>query len=121
MRVKISYGVELDQIPEEVQKLFDSVMQWQDTLSRQADTIDDLLEAEELRACLSVMEKMRETLGKLDSRLADLSQIVDGYDTYMKQIGAENELSTSEGRPIVDPPSSNVVSGTEQSDGSEIE
>ena len=48
MRVKISYGVELDQIPEEVQKLFDGVNEWQETLSKQGDTVEDLLETEEL-------------------------------------------------------------------------
>jgi BMFP domain-containing protein YqiC len=121
VRVKISYGVELDQIPEEVQKLFDSVMQWQDTLSRQSDTIDDLLATEEFDACVSVMEKMRMTLGKMDSRLSDLSSILEGYDNYIKQTGVENELSTSERRPVVDTASSHAVSRAEQSDGSEDE
>ncbi len=121
MRVKISYGIEVEKVPEEIQKLFDSVADWQDTLSKQSDTIDDLLGTEELDACLSVMHKMRMTLANMDSRLMDLSNILEGYNNYIKQSGVENELSTPERRPVVDPPSSNVVSGTEQSDGSEIE
>ena len=50
MRVKISYGVELDQIPEEVQNLFDGVGEWMHTLSKQGDTVEDLLATEELEA-----------------------------------------------------------------------
>jgi hypothetical protein len=66
VRVKISYGVELDQIPEEVQKLFDNVGEWKHTLSKQADTVHDLLTTEELESCVSVMNKMRETLANYD-------------------------------------------------------
>lgn len=119
MRVKISYGVELDQIPEEVQNLFDGVGEWIHTLSKQGDTIDDLLTTEELEACVSVMNKMRETLGKMDSRIEDLSSILEGYNAYIKQIGVEND--PSERRPVVDTTSSNVVQGTEESYGSNDE
>ena len=90
-RVKISYGVELDQIPEEVQNLFDSVGEWMHTLSKQADTIHDLLSAEELGACVSVMNKMRATLAKMDARIEDLSMITEGYNIYIKQNGAEDD------------------------------
>ena len=119
MRVKISYGVELDQIPEEVQKLFDGVTDWQDTLSKQGDTIDDLLETEELEACVSVMNKMRETLAKIDARIEDLSMILEGYNIYMKQNGEEN--APPERRPVVDTTGSDVVSGAEESYGSDDE
>ena len=119
MRVKISYGVELDQIPEEVQKLFDEVTNGLHSLEKQSDTIDDLLESEEIDPCISLMTKMRETLGKMDSRITDLSSILGGYSAYLKQSGAENE--PSERRPVVDTTSSNVVSGPEESYGGDVE
>ena len=119
MRVKISYGVELDQIPEEVQNLFDGVNEWVHTLSKQADTIEDLLATEELGACVSVMNKMRETLGNMDARIEDLSLILRGYEAYMKQNGAQNE--PPERRPAMDTTSSDVVQGTGESDGSDDE
>ena len=119
MRVKISYGVELDQIPEEVQNLFDGVGEWKHTLSKQADTVHDLLATEELESCVSVMNKMRQTLAKMDARIEDLSNILAGYNTYMKQNGVEND--PPERRPVVDTTSSNVVSGTKESDGSDDE
>lgn len=118
-RVKISYGVELDQIPEEVQNLFDGVGEWMHTLSKQSDTIEDLLETEELEACVSVMNKMRETLSKMDARIEDLSSILTGYNAYMKQNGAEDD--SPERRPVVDTTSSDVVQGAEESYGSDDE
>jgi BMFP domain-containing protein YqiC len=119
VRVKISYGVELDQIPEEVQKLFDNVGEWKHTLSKQADTVHDLLTTEELESCVSVMNKMRETLAKMDARIEDLSSILEGYNIYMKQNGAEDD--PSERRPVVDTASSDVVQGTEEPYGSDDE
>ena len=119
MRVKISYGVELDQIPEEVQNLFDGVNEWMHTLSKQGDTIEDLLATEELEACASVMNKMRETLAKMDARIEDLSNILTGYNIYIKENGVEDD--PSERRPVVDTTGGNVVSGPEESDGSDDE
>ena len=118
-RVKISYGVELDQIPEEVQNLFDGVGEWMHTLAKQSDTIEDLLATEELEACVSVMNKMRATLAKMDARIEDLSMITEGYNIYMKQNGVEDD--PSERRPVVDTTSSDVVQGAEESYGSDDE
>ena len=119
MRVKISYGVELDQIPEEVQKLFDVVGEALHTLDKQSDTIDDLLQSEEVESCISLMNKMRDTLGKMDARIADLSLILEGYNNYLNQNGVRNE--PPERRPVVDTTGSDVVPGTGQSDGGEAE
>lgn len=118
-KVKISYGVELEDIPEEVQKLFDGITVWMDTLSKQSDTIDDLLETEELESCVSVMDKMRRTLATMDARILDLANILQGYNNYMKQVGEQNE--PSERRSTVDTSSNNVVQRPEQSDGGEVE
>lgn len=119
MRVKISYGVHIEKVPEEVQKLFDDLNIWMEKLSKQQDTVDDLLETGELESCVAIIDKMRQTMGDMDSRLSDLAGILQGYNAYLKQTGEQNE--TSEGRSTVDTPSSYAVQGTEQSDGSEIE
>ena len=50
-RVKISYGVELDHVPEEVQNLFVSVYNSSETLVIQAEMVQDLLDTEELQRC----------------------------------------------------------------------
>lgn len=119
MRVKISYGVDVEKVPDEVQKLFDDISIWMEKLSKQQDTVDDLLETGELESCVAIMDKMRRTMGDMDSRLLDLTAILQGYNAYLKQTGAENE--TSEGRSTVDTSSGNVVPRTEQPNGSEDE
>lgn len=119
MRVKISYGVDIEDIPEEVQKLFDGVADWLEKLSKQQDTVDDLLETEELESCVVIMNKMRETLGSADARLLDLISILQGYNAYIKQSGEQDEAS--ERRSPVDTTGGNVVQGSEQPDGSEVE
>ena len=118
-RVKISYGVEIEQVPDEVQKLFDDLNIWMDKLSKQQDTIDDLLETREFESSVAIMDKMRQTMSDMDSRIADLSGILQGYNTYIKQLGEEDD--TPERRPTMDPPSGNAIQGSAQSDGSENE
>ena len=77
MRVKISYGIELDDLPDEIKKLYDSVSEWIRILDNQADTAEDLLEAEEYESCLSMMNKMQETMVKMDSRIGDVHNILE--------------------------------------------
>ena len=119
MRVKISYGIDLEELPEEVTKLYDSVAQWVSTIEKQSDTNEDLLEEQEFESCLSMMTKMRETMGKIDARLDDICNILEGYVLYNKENGENHE--PRERRPDMDPTSSDVISGTEISDGSNDE
>ena len=120
-RVRISYGVELDQIPEEVQNLFVSVHSSSEALVIQSEMVQDLVDTEELQAAAGLMTKMRETLGNMDARIADLSSVLEGYNNYMEQSGVENESHPPEGRPIMDTPSSDVVPRGAEPDGSENE
>ena len=120
-RVKISYGVELDHIPEEVQNLFVSVHSSSETLVIQSEMVQDLLDTEELEAAEGLMTKMRKTMGDMDARIADLSSVLVGYNNYMEQSGAENELQPPEGGSVMDTPSSDAVPRSEESHGSENE
>jgi hypothetical protein len=120
-RVKISYGVELDHVPEEVQNLFVSVHSSSETLVIQSEMVQDLLDTEELEAAEGLMTKMRKTMGDMDARIADLSSVLVGYNNYMEQSGAENESQPPEGGPVMDTPSSDAVPRSEESHGSENE
>tara|TARA_R110002072_G_scaffold214691_1_gene371895 strand:- start:158 stop:535 length:378 start_codon:yes stop_codon:yes gene_type:complete len=120
-RVKISYGVELDHVPEEVQNLFVSVYNSSETLVIQAEMVQDLLDSEELQAAEGLMTKMRKTMGDMDARIADLSSVLVGYNNYMEQSGAENEQQPPEGRPVMGTPSSDAVPRSEESHGSDDE
>ena len=84
-RVKISYGVELDHIPEEVQNLFVSVYNSSETLVIQAEMVQDLLDSEELQAAEGLMTKMRKTMGDMDARIAELSSVLVGYNNDIEQ------------------------------------
>ena len=120
-RVKISYGVELDHIPEEVQNLFVSVHSSSEALVIQSEMVQDLLDSEELQAAEGLMTKMRKTMGDMDARIADLSSVLVGYNNYMEQSGAENELQPPEGGSVMDTPSSDAVPRSEESHGSDDE
>ena len=120
-RVKISYGVELDHVPEEVQNLFVSVHSSSEALVIQSEMVQDLLDSEELQAAEGLMTKMRKTMGDMDARIADLSSVLVGYNNYMEQSGAENELQPPEGGSVMDTPSSDAVPRSEESHGSDDE
>jgi len=116
-RVKISYGVELDHVPEEVQNLFTSIHTSSEMLVIQADMVQDLLDTEELQAAEGLMTKMRKTMGDMDARIADLSSVLVGYNNYMEQSGAENESQAPEGRSVMGAPSSNVIPRSAEPNG----
>ena len=119
MRVKISYGINIEDLPEEVDHLFTPVFDQALKLSSQVKSIDSLLDDDDTEAALSLMNKMRETMADMDLRLADLTSILDGYNTYKNQEEVSNDLH--EGRPTMAATSSPALSGDEQSDGSEVQ
>lgn len=106
MRVKISYGVDLENIPTEVSELFDFVWQRNKRVEHQIDTINSIIE-EDTEGALALMKKMRSTLGEMDSRLSDLCLILEGYDQFKKQQEVNNEIQ--QGRPTMDTTSSDDV------------
>ena len=118
MRVKLSYSVDIEKIIEEVSMLFDYVADKEYSVNNQVETIADLLAEERPEGALALMQKMRNSLGEMDARLADLTLILEGYIQYQEQQEVNNE--TSSGRPAVDTASDNAVQGTEQPDGGEV-
>ena len=99
MRVKISYGVEIEEVPNEIEELFDFVYSKKHNTDKQLDLVERLIEERDLSAAIVIIDKLRQTLAKMDNRLADISQIAAGYVAYREQEGVQN---VSEGRPSVD-------------------
>lgn len=97
MRVKISYGADISEVPEEVDQLYTYVSSKARSIVRQSETIEERLEEEDLQGCLFLIDKMRKTLALMDQRLSDLEMISVGYLTHMK-----GEEHVSDGRPSVD-------------------
>ena len=122
MRVKISYGVEVEDVPEEVNALFTYVYHKQRALAKSVESIESLLEDEDTVASLQLMNKMRETMAEMDGRLSDLALILQGYNQFVEQQGVNNESSKIQaGGPVVATPSSNDVQGQREPDSSEAE
>lgn len=114
MKVKLSYTVELEEIPQELVLLFENIFTRSRAFAYQAETADALLTDGDIEPALTIINKMRLTMIEMDSRLADLSSIAEGYLAYTKQ-GEDNEIRS--GRPIVDTASSDAVQGREQPNG----
>ena len=98
MRVKISYGADISEVPEEVDQLYTYVSAKARYILRQSEIIEDQLVNEDLQGCLFLIDKMRKTIALMDQRLSDLEMISVGYLTHMK--GDEH---VPNGRPVMDP------------------
>lgn len=96
MRVKISYGADIDEVPEEVEQLFSYVSEKVKSLKVQTEHIEDAFAEEEMDIALPLIEKMRRTLASLDQRLSDIDMISAGYLNYKQ---GEQDVPT--GRPLV--------------------
>lgn len=116
MRVRISYGTEIEDVPEELQQLFRFVSEKTDTMCRQVRQIDEFITEEEIESSNIMIDKLRKTLSLIDQRLADIQSIGSGYVNYKQSEGVDN---ATEGRPSVDTAGDNSVGeDTEQPTGS---
>jgi len=106
LRVKISYGVDISEIPQEIVALLDYVYNKKCALDKQLDVVDDFAENEDIESLPPIIEKARRTLMDLDSRLADIESIARGYSNYIN----EGEEDVHEGRSTVDTVTSNSAS-----------
>jgi len=119
LRVKISYGTEISEVPNEVSDLFGFVYEKAVKVETQTKLIDDLLLHEDTQAALQLMNRMRETLAEMDGRLSDLALILDGYNNFIKNQGVQNELHN--GRPAVDTAGDATVQGVEQPSSDQVQ
>ena len=96
MRVKISYGADIEEVPEEVEQLFTYVTEKVKNIKVQTEHIEDALAEEEIDMALPLIDKMRRTLASLDQRLSDIEMISSGYLNYKQ---GDRDVPT--GRPPV--------------------
>lgn len=116
MRVRISYGVDIEEVPDEIEELFDFIYRRKINIDKQIDLIERLIEEKDLEAAVATMDKLRLTLGKMDNRIADISSIAQGYIAYKEQEGVQD---VSEGRPSVDTVGHSAVDSTSEQPGSD--
>ena len=116
MRVRISYGVDIEEVPEEIKELFDFVYSKKHNIDKQLGLVERLIEEKDLAAAVVIMDKLRLTLAKMDNRIADISQISTGYIAYREEEGVQD---VSEGRPSVDTVQYSVADPTPEQPGSD--
>jgi hypothetical protein len=104
VRVKISYGVDIEDVPSEIEQLFDFVYEKKLKFENQLELAEKLLEEAELESAIEIMDKLRLTLAEMDNRIIDVSSIAQGYVQYKEQ-EQEQEAGAndvSERGPFVD-------------------
>lgn len=97
MRVKISYGAEMEEVPEEISQLYTYVSEKVRKIQRQTEQIENLLHDEEIESTLSLLDNMRRSLAAVDKRLSDIEMISVGYLNHTK---GEDDVPSR--RPSVD-------------------
>lgn len=90
MRVRISYGADTEEIPQELEQLFMFVSEKSHSVSRQISQIEEFLADEEIEAATNLMDKLRLGLAAIDNRVADINNIASGYINYKQNEGVED-------------------------------
>ncbi len=100
MRVRISYGMEIEDIPNKAADLgYDALSELQDAAQQLNKAISNIEEADgDYSMVLSMIEKVRLKLTKSDLIITDLQAILEGLNNYHN-----GEQNVSERRPTMDP------------------
>jgi hypothetical protein len=98
MRVRIQYGVELEEVPETVSNLIEEEAGLLSWCSHTIDEVCSALVQEEpnIKFALNKMDKVRQKLGSLDARLVDMEALLQGYD-------AASNPTEPQQSPIIEP------------------
>ena len=100
MRVRISYGMEIEDVPEKAADLgYDALDALQHAVRQLDKALSNIGESDhDYSMVLSMLEKVRLKLTKTDLIIVDLEAILNGLNHY--HIGEQN---VSERRPTMDP------------------
>lgn len=77
MKVKISYTVELDEVPNQVYKFL--INEKMNTISKDYDNLLSLIIESRTEQALDEIDTFRRNLALIDQRLDDAQSILDGY------------------------------------------
>lgn len=105
MRVRISYGVELEEIPEHVETIGETALIELRLATQQlSKALENIQECDkDYSTIMNMMDKVRFKLNKSDMIISDVQNILEGLNNYYN---GENDVS--ERGPIVDTSRSTV-------------
>jgi len=114
MRVRISYGIDIRDIPQQAETLgCASAIELQtalETLQRALDNIDEC--ENDYSLINSMLEKVRLKLTKTDLIITDLQAILEGLNNYYN-----GEQNVSERRPTLDPRGDTTTTAEDNGEG----
>jgi DNA repair exonuclease SbcCD ATPase subunit len=93
MRVRLSYSVELDEVPHKVSDLMGEEQYSLSSLGYDFESIIDRLEEEDpnLPNIIKRLDEARRSLAALDTRLMECQSILEGYQNALNSSPDENE------------------------------
>jgi len=99
MRVRISYSVDLDNVPEECSRMLQEASAKINEIHEEVESLVDQLNTENTIGwrCKNIIDRCRRKLGKIDAILADNDMILEGYFTAMENEKKESSDVASEG------------------------
>ena len=114
MRVRISYGIDIRDIPQQAQTLGrDSASELQTALETLHRALDNIEECEnDYSLIITMLEKVRLKLTKTDLIITDLQAILDGLNNYYN-----GEQNVSERRPTLDPSGDTTATTEDNGEG----
>ena len=91
MRVTLSYSVELEDVPEHVSQLIDDEWERISYCDHIIQEVMDCLKTEDIAtdSAIKKIDKIRRTLGSIDTRLKESANILQGYKDATEQPQAE--------------------------------
>tara|TARA_R110001583_G_scaffold23235_1_gene86084 strand:+ start:12697 stop:13035 length:339 start_codon:yes stop_codon:yes gene_type:complete len=100
MRVRISYGVELEEIPEQAENIgYKSIQEMEEAITTLKKAVGFINEStDDHSQILKMLEKVRLKLTKTDLIITDLQAILQGLQNYYN-----GEQNVSERRSTMDP------------------
>jgi hypothetical protein len=88
MKATISYSVEIEDIPYEIQNLIKDV-QWD--LQKKLDELCSLIQEEDFSAAHESINNINFNLQRTFGRLIDVRQLIDGYVDVVNQLNSKQE------------------------------
>jgi hypothetical protein len=114
MRVRISYGIELEDIPADVERRAVSAIQdLKDTTEQLSKAVGLIAEVDgDYKLVISMLDKVRMRLTNSDLIITDIQAILEGLQNYHN-----GEKNVSERRPSVDPSGDTTTSPENNGEG----
>jgi hypothetical protein len=99
MRVRISYGVEIEDIPEQAETLgYDALAELEQSMDSLRKALANIEEcSNDYSLVVEIIEKARLKLKKSDAILSDVASILEGLNKFY-----DGEKNVSDGRSTVD-------------------